>query len=276
MELIDFDGKFSEFLRAWLEEHQEEALDLAEVEQMLPELYEAFLDAPAPWLAGAAPRGYFEGEASPARLIQRMLDYLRAGVTVPELLLSRLLSLGGPAEAPLVDLLRDAGAPEEARMLAIRLLMERGSLLPLPLYVSWQVDRAECDALADFALEGLEGMGEEAVPLMLEALEEANEPGREALLGILSHYPQYPQVFSSLVRLFDACPERQAMLAAFLGRLGDARALPLLVERAREEDLQYLDYIELRSAIEALGGDAPERDFGEDPAYEALRRLTEP
>lgn len=276
MELIDFDGRFAGFLRAWLEEHQDEAHDLAEVEDMMPALYEDFLDTPAPWLSGEAPRGYFEGESSPARLIRQMLDYLRHGVTVPELLLARLHALGAAAEAPLVDLLREGDAPEEARMLAVRLLLELGSLLPLPLYVSWQVDRAERDALADFALESLEEMGEEAVPAMLEALEAANEPGREALLGILSHYPRYPQVYSALVRLFDACPGRQAVLAAYLGRLGDERALPLLLERAREEGLRYLDYIELRSAIEALGGDAPERDFGEDPEYEALRGLTEP
>ena len=72
------------------------------------------------------------------------------------------------------------------------------------------------------------------------------------------------------------CGMSAGVLAAYLGRLGDERALPLLLERAREEGLRYLDYIELRSAIEALGGDAPERDFGEDPEYEALRGLTEP
>ena len=39
-------------------------------------------------------------------------------------------------------------------------------------------------------------------------------------------------------------------------------------------DLSYLDYIELRSAVEQLGGDpGEERVFNGDPDYETLRGL---
>ena len=42
--------------------------------------------------------------------------------------------------------------------------------------------------------------------------------------------------------------------------------------RAASEETPYRDYIEMRNAIERLGGDAPERDFqAPDPAYDALR-----
>ena len=61
-----------------------------------------------------------------------------------------------------------------------------------------------------------------------------------------------------------------AILAACLGRLGDARALPALNLLAEDEGIRYLDYIELRSAIEALGGEAPRREFYGDSEYEAL------
>jgi hypothetical protein len=156
-------------------------------------------------------------------------------------------------------------------MLAIRLLEEMGSTRPLQLYISWQLEREDRDELADSALGSLDEMGEAAVLPMLEAMPEANEAGQEAMLSILSRYNEYPQVYGALIRLFDVCPERQAVLAACLGRLGDARALPLLLKRTEEEDLKYLDYIELRAAIEALGGEAPQRVFDEDPEYEALR-----
>ena len=53
-------------------------------------------------------------------------------------------------------------------------------------------------------------------------------------------------------------------------RLGDTRALPALNQLAEAEGIRYLDYIELRSAIEALGGEAPAREFYDDPEYEAL------
>ena len=39
-------------------------------------------------------------------------------------------------------------------------------------------------------------------------------------------------------------------------------------------ELNYLDYIELRNAVEALGADVPqERDFHGDPYYESLSRM---
>ena len=69
-------------------------------------------------------------------------------------------------------------------------------------------------------------------------------------------------------------PDRAAVLADCLGRLGDERALPVLMGLAASEETPYLDYIELRNAIERLGGEAPERNFdAEDPAYEAMRNM---
>ena len=77
-------------------------------------------------------------------------------------------------------------------------------------------------------------------------------------------------MLDGLLELLEDQPHRRAVLAAYLGRLGDPRALPALNREALREDLRYLDYIELRSAIEALGGEAPERTFYDDPEYEAL------
>ena len=113
-------------------------------------------------------------------------------------------------------------------------------------------------------------MGEDAHEALLEGLTGANDTGKEALLGLLSRFPPEDRVLEGLLALLEKRPERRAVLAAYLGRLGDARALPALESEALAEDLSYLDYIELRSAIEALGGDCPDREFFEDAQYEAL------
>ncbi len=270
MPLIDFDAHFRDFLHAWLEERQDELLDIEQVEAMMPSIYDSFLRTPAPWLEGRTPGSWFEGQ-TPAWLCALMVNYIRADVPVPDALLMRLEDEGASAEGVLGDVAADETAPEEARMLAVRLLRDMESDALLPLYVAWQARREDRDDLADAALASLEEMGEGAVLPMLAAMGEATDAGREAMLSILSRYPDYEEVYGHLIRLFDATPERQAVLAAFLGRLGDDRALPLLTERANAQGLRYLDYIELRSAIEALGGDAPEREFGDDPDQEALR-----
>lgn len=274
MELIDFDSHFSAFLRTWLEENSERYTDISEVESLMPELYQRFLHTPAAWLEGAFPHDYFNTLPGPRSLVEVMAEYLEAGIPLPDLLLERIEESGAQAEGPLYEMLQDETAGTEARMLCIHLLQEMGSLLPLRLYVSWQLVREDQDELADRALESLQEMGEEAVPAMLEAMDDANESGREALLSVLSRYPGYPEVYDALILLFDTCPERQTVLSAYLGRFGDARALPKLTARAEEEGLKYLDYIELRAAIEALGGEAPDRTFSDDPEYEALRGMT--
>lgn len=270
MHLPDLDNLFTLYLRAWLEAHQDEYSDIAQIELLMPELYERFANTPTDTLGGLSPRAYFEGMDDPAHLVALMGDYLASDVPLPDLLLERIAELGITSEEPLVRTLLDEGQPMEARMLCVRLLADIGSTALMGQYIAWQIGRSPQDELADYCLESLEEMGEQAVPYLLEALDDANDEGREALLSVLSRYPGHEAVYEGLMRLFDALPERQAILAAYLGRLGDERALPLLIDRAADEGTKYLDYIELRAAIEALGGEAPERDFGEDPEYDAL------
>lgn len=266
---IDFDAQFSRWLRAFLEEHQDSFTDVAQVEAMMPQLYDRFVTSPADWLSGLAPAHYFEGQSA-RELVAWIARYEASGVPVPELLLDTIAQQGERARDALIALIADPAASRESRMTAVNLLREMDQPPPTDLYIAWQLDRGLEDELADCGLEALEAAGEAPLPAMLEALPRAGEAGQEALLSVLSRYPGQPGVYEALIRLFDALPARAVSLSAYLGRLGDERALPLLLSRAREPDLSYLDYIELRSAIEALGGEAPERDFEDDPAYGAL------
>ena len=58
------------------------------------------------------------------------------------------------------------------------------------------------------------------------------------------------------------------MRASYLASYGDVRALPVLLERIEGEDIGFLEFRELKYAIEALGGEySEERDFSNDPEY---------
>ena len=270
MKYFDFDAEFTGYLHAWLEENQDKYDHIDQIERLMPDLYDRFVDTPLIHLQGQTPRQYFESVPDVPHLLEMMKGYLSAEVPLPDLLPLHIARYGLQAEAPLCEMLLDPHAPMEARMLCVSLLQEIGSTRLMETYIAWQINREEDDELADSTLESLEEMGDSALPSMLEALEDANDTGREALLSVLSRYPGTPGVYEHLIRLFDARPEHQAALAAYLGRLGDERALPVLMERALDDQVRYLDYIELRSAIETLGGEAPERDFASDPDYDAL------
>ena len=66
------------------------------------------------------------------------------------------------------------------------------------------------------------------------------------------------------------------MNASYLAAYGDERALPVLLERIDGEDINYLEFRELKYAIEALGGEyTRERDFSEDEYYRELLAQSE-
>lgn len=274
MKCINFDREFERCTAKWMKEHAHEYPHVDAMEDAMPAVYAEFLDTPADWLAGKKPGEYFEQFDNPKQLTDWMEDYFKQGVPVPDMLLNRISALGLAAEDALTRVLFKERAPAEARMCAVTLLREVQSIKPMDAYIDWQISRQENDEIADNALESLQAMGEAAVPGMREKIQSANAEGREALLTLLADYPADAALVDMAIDMILARPERAAVLADCLGKMGDARALPALKQLAAAEETGYLDYIELRSAIEALGGEAPERDFdAADPDYEALRSM---
>ena len=257
-----------------MKEHGKEYRNYDAMEADMPRIYMTFLNTPAPWLEGVTPGAYFTQFEDPKDLVDWLCAYCAQGVPVPDLLLDQITTVGKPCEKRLVALLKDEQVGNEAKMTAIGLLRELESTQPKMLYISWQLNRQAEDELADNALESLSAMGKSVVQPLLEALPRANDAGQEALLDVLANYPGNEQVYQLALRLFRENPKRRALFASYLAKLGDDRALPELLRAADDPATGYIDFIELRSAIEQLGGEAPERDFDDDPDYQALNRTT--
>ena len=273
MPIINFDEHFAEYMSDWMKNHQNQYANFDEMEEDMPRIYMAFLNTRAKWLGSVTPGAYFTQFEDPKVLVDWLTEYCEEGVPVPDLLCEQITTVGRPCEKRLLEMLKDEDAPEEARMTAVNLLREMESTLPKMLYINWQLDRNGQDELKDNALEGLTEMGECVVQPILQELPKANAAGEEALLEVLSHFPGNEQIFKLAVRLFRERKERRALFAGYLAKIGDDRALPELIAAAQEEKLPYLTYIEIRNAIEALGGVCPERNYDDDPEYEALRDL---
>lgn len=275
MRCINFDKEFERFMMAYVKAHGKEYKNYDAIEAAMPDIYALFLDTEANWLGNKKPGEYFGQFDNAKQLVNWMEDYIKQRIPVPDMLLNRISELGLEAEAALMQLLQKERAPREAVMQAVTLLREIESTAPLDYFVSLQKNRQDGeDELADNALESLSDMGEKAVDAMAQGLDEANANGQVALLTLLSNYPGNEKVFQTALNLFRMLPEQMAVLADCLGKLQDERALPALKQAAASEETPYLDYIELRNAIEALGGECPERDFdAQDPAYEAMCKM---
>lgn len=273
MPIVNFDEHFAEYVSEWMKAHQSEYSNFDEMEEDMPRVYMNFLNTRAKWLGNVTPGAYFTQFEDPKVLVDWMNQYCAERVPLPEPLLEQISFVGKPCEKRLTALLKDEESEEEARMTAIELLREMDSTMPKMLYINWQLNREEKDDMKDKALESLTAMGETVVQPILQNLNQACPAGQEALMEVLSNFPGDDRIFRLAIRLFEEKKERRALFAGYLAKLGDDRALPALISAAQEPGLPYLTFIEIRNAIESLGGVCPEREYDDDPEYEALRQM---
>ena len=275
MKCINFDREFEKYMGAWVKENSEKYKDNMDViENMMPDVYMEFLQKPAGFLDGMAPQDYFEQFDDAGMLVDWLCQYIKEGVPVPDLLLERITELGEAAEKSLLALLVREDLPEEVQMTAISLLREMESREPMGRYIDWIASLEEPSDKGDLCAEALLSMGAEVVEPVLTALARAGQAGRDIFADILSNYPGDDRIYELLAERFATRDERRALFASYLAKFGDERAIPMLTKAAQSPDVNYLDYVEIVNAIEALGGERPpEREFAGDPYYESLRRV---
>lgn len=278
MNCIDFDRQFQRYTAEWVRKNGDKYKNNMDViEDMMPGVYEEFLNKPAAWLDGAAPGAYFGQFDDAGELVAWLCEYMEKGVPVPDVLLERITELGGAAEDALLALLEREDATDEMRMTAVSLLGEMESERPMRRYIGWiaalEPDDGRAD-LCDLCAEMLTSMGEAVIEPILDALPGATQAARDVFADILSNYPGDERIYELLMERFAHEQERRALFASYLAKLGDPRALPALIEAAADQEINYLDFVEISSAIDALGGERPaEREFAGDPYYESLKRV---
>lgn len=275
MKCINFDRAFERYMAEWIKKNSEKYKDDMDViEDMMPDVYLEFLKKPADFLDGVAPQDYFEQFDNADMLVNWLCDYIAQGVPVPDLLLERVTALGNPAEKSLLALVARDDLPEETQMTAISLLREMESKAPMQLYIDYIASLEEPSDKGDLCAEALISMGESVVEPILATLSGAGQTGRDIFADVLSNYPGDERIYELMIERFVTRDERRALFASYLAKLGDERAIPMLKEAAQSPDINYLDYVEVVNAIEALGGERPpEREFSGDPYYESLRQV---
>ena len=275
MKCINFDRAFERYMAEWIKENSEKYKDDMDViEDMMPDVYLEFLKKPADFLDGVAPQDYFEQFDNADMLVKWLCDYIAQGVPVPDLLLERVTALGNLAEKSLLALVARDDLPEETQMTAISLLREMESKAPMQRYIDYIASLEEPSDKGDLCAEALMSMGESVVEPILATLSGAGQTGRDIFADVLSNYPGDERIYELMIERFVTRDERRALFASYLAKLGDERAIPMLKEAAQSPDINYLDYVEVVNAIEALGGERPpEREFSGDPYYESLRQV---
>lgn len=127
------------------------------------------------------------------------------------------------------------------------------------------------------AYEYLQDGCEEIIDDMLAKFESADGEISDMLIEILCEYKGDKRIYNGLVGNFFKGYD-VAGYARLLGKYGDEDAIAVLNAYAKENDLNYNEFIEIRNAVEELGGDfvGQEKDFEEDVYYRLIKGLDEP
>ena len=270
MKIYDFDAKFFDYCRTWMALHP--GLTEKQVEDSYNEIMLSWLNAPAKWLDGVCPGEYFTRYTDPKDLLKLLQEYDKRDIGLPEPLYSRIVQLGEACAQGLVKLASNEDAPETLRATAIALLRDIGTDAPKALFVDMVANAREANELSEMASEILAQQGGDVVEELVGRYDEASDYARLLILDIACNYPGHADVRTKIEMLLRTDPSARPYYASLLGKLGDPEALPLLKDALQWTDLTYLDYIEVRNAVEALGGDpGEERTFYGDPDYEAMR-----
>ncbi|MBE5761533.1 MAG: hypothetical protein E7334_06010 [Clostridiales bacterium] len=274
MKCIDFDVKFAEFTSKWVKENAAKYKTPDEMEADFPQVYVKWLNTPMDWLGRVSPSDYFNQFDDAKMLVKWLRDYFKQNVSVPDLLMDRIAALGESAEAPLVTLLKKQARDEdEAKMCAVGILDQMESEAGFPVYIQWLKNSEENDDLAERAVTAMSEKAQGWADQLTEAYKDANEFGKARLLDVMAYVKNDERVYEAIRDAFIS-GDNYALHASYLLKYGDDRALEMLTRVIDAPDITYVEYIEIRNAIEGLGGLVEgERDFTGDKDYEALRQM---
>lgn len=257
MKPIDFDGLFDKKLAQYLKENAGKFTE-KQWEDRIPVLYQKFGDTYMKSI-DATPRGYYR-RMSDKELVAELLAHIEENVPVSDFLCREIESRDCPEEILPVLECKD----EELLMLVVNLAGSNSVAFDQYFaLLKGDTDKEIKDAIVD----QLKANADEAKSRALGFLEEGTE--KELMLEVLSRVKERDErVFEVLLSAFRE-GEDLCMRASYLAAYGDSRALPVLLDRIAGEDINFLEFRELKYAIEALGGEYnEERDFSNDPYYE--------
>ena len=264
MNLIDFDGLFDEKLAEFMEANKNKYTE-KQWEDIIPKLYKKFGDTYVSKIK-CTPKEYY-AKMQNAELVECLLGHLKAEIPTPEILCAEIENRDMPEE--LFKLLHEENT--SAISYAINLLGDDKRAFDEYFAILTQ-NRADEEIRSDI-VDIFKMHADEEKERCLDTY--AKGVAAEAMLEILSCVKTRDErVYEILLSAF-LSGEETPMRASYLAKYGDERALPALFEKIEDRTIGFVEFQELKYAIEALGGEYDEpRDFTDDKDYLAVEAAT--
>lgn len=274
MELIDFDGLFDKKLTGYMKKNGNKRTE-KEWENLIPELYKKFGDTFLPKY-GCTPRQFY-ARMSDGELIETLCGHLQNGVPVPEFLCAEtekrrpteqiLRMLDSQDEETALYAVHFIGADKRAFDRYFNILQNGTAGEDVENEIT-EALKCAADEVKERALNLYRASCADAERVNGEEKEKA-ERRAEYMLEILSRATERDEdVFNVLLAAFAADEDKIPLRASYLASYGDERALPVLLKRIENREIGFIEFRELKYAIEALGGEYNEpRSFEHDDDF---------
>jgi hypothetical protein len=279
--LKDFDSEFSSYIKDWLEKNSDKYTDMDEIECMMPEIYEEWLNSPQEFLSGKKPSSYFM-DFEARDLVGLMIRYEVKKVGVPDPLLDAIVSKKSDSLSYLGEIIFDENfLPEGVDCVALQiaslnLINEIDPSQYIARYIECVSERNIDEGVAESMVDSIKQNAKAHKDALVHALETtAGESVKKRFLDILVSLSFDQRVFDELISMFKSSDEK-ALFASYLGKYGHKDALKTLRSALDWININYLDYIEIRNAIEELGEEVTHaRNFEGDKYFESMKGLND-
>jgi len=258
LKLIDFDSvfdkKLAEYIKKNSSKHTEE-----EWADIIPDLYDKFGDSYINAI-GTTPRKYYAAMTD-EELLTLLKRHLKSDVPPPDFLCSEMEKRGsGNCFISLLD-------EKDEELLTYAITINADNVNAFGKYVGIISDESLSSDVRDAAADMLKENADPVKDSLIKMVEE--NVAKDYALDVLCRVRGRDEaVYKILLNEFLNNLDNIQKYAHMLSSYGDERYLPYLEKEIEREDISYIDFLELKYAIEKLGGEyTKERDFSSDPYY---------
>ncbi len=264
---LDFDKLFENYADKYYNEHESEYESPDDFARDLDKVYHEWATSPQEAIGGISPSEFFNKIPT-----DELIDILKgacAGENNPSSLLFDRIADEPSLLGDLCALSLDSD-DEKLLNVTLSLINELGGADS-----SFYLDMIERDidpAVKEQCIDVLCERADELCDELLDRAEKTDDVGKiELYLEPLTYCKPGNDRILELLNMMLAMDPNTAYVAGLIGRYGDERAAAYLYPLL--DTCDYAAFIEIRNAIEELGGSVDEnyRDFSDDPLYQAIK-----
>lgn len=272
MKFENLDKLFELYVQEAVRKNKEKYSSHEALEDDLGMLFNRFENVRIKTLDGKTPKEYAAELREDGEIFDYVSKCLENNIEVTDTICDEVVRAEGATEY-LNGLLYENN--KDAKLLAALLLKEIDDEEVEDIFISVLTNDDMPDEVKTVAFEYLSD-GDDCVPeKILEIINSVPEKNQGILVEVLSNFKGRKDVFYWLVTMLQRA-EDVPTYAGLLGRYGDPAAIDILKSFASEVDINYVEFVEIRNAVEELGGEmTEEKDFSDDPYYKYINHIGE-